>query len=76
LQWRTLMVCWTGLCSQVIVGRFGETSEFLDVVCRCEVRAHGPSMATPFIKLIGDATAVTGEVASGWSLYFLYKFCW
>jgi hypothetical protein len=53
------------LCSQVIVGRFGETSEFLDVVRRCEVRAHDPSMATPFSKLIGDATAVTGEVASG-----------
>jgi hypothetical protein len=53
------------LCTQVIVGRFVETSEFLDVVRRCEVRAHGPSMATPFNKLIGDVIAVTGEVASG-----------
>jgi hypothetical protein len=37
----------------------------LDDVCGCEVKAHGPIMATPFIKLVGDATIVTSEVALG-----------
>jgi hypothetical protein len=37
---RALRVCWTGLCSQLTVGRLGEASG-LDGMRRCEVGAHG-----------------------------------
>jgi hypothetical protein len=55
VRWCMVRVCWTGWCSRLAVGRFGEAFRFTMMCVGARSGQLAMSMVTPFISLVGIA---------------------